>query len=374
MNIPNTMKAAVLAGTDPSLSLMEIPTPSPGPGEVLVRVIACGVCHTDLHVIRSEVGFPRPAVLGHEVSGTIVALGDGVHEQGLRTGEDVISGFIMPCTECDACLRGRDDLCVRFFQQNRLQGTLYDGKSRLTMPDGSFLAMYSMGGLAEYAVIPASAVTPIPDGLDAADACILGCAGLTSYGAAFRQGRIEPGMTVAIVGVGGIGSSLIPMAAAAGATRIIAVDIVEEKLANARGLGATDTVDARDTDPVEAVRSMTTAGVDVAFEALGNPATFAQAVGMLADGGRMVAIGIAPAGSAAEVEITPVVRRGLEIVGSYGGRTRTDLPEVARLAASGTFDVTSLITRRYALDDAPAAYDDLAAGRITGRAIVSMAR
>lgn len=374
MNVPGTMRAAVLTGSEPTMTIMEIETPTPRRGEVLVRVIACGVCHTDLHVIRSEVAFPRPAVLGHEVSGTIVALGDGLADSGLSVGDDVISGFIMPCTECDACRRGRDDLCANFFAQNRLRGTLYDGESRLRMPDGSFLAMYSMGGLAEYAVIPASAVTPAPLGLDPASASILGCAGLTSYGAVYRQGRIEPGMSVAIVGVGGIGSSLIRMAAAAGATRIIAVDIAEEKLANARALGATDTVNALEDEPVAAVRALSEKGVDVAFEALGNPATFAQSVGMLADGGRMVAIGIAPAGASASIEITPVVRRGFEIVGSFGGRTRTDLPEVARLAASGSFDVESLITRRYGLEDIPQAYDDLAAGRITGRAIVVMDR
>src|SRR5690606_37828297 len=137
-----------------------------------------------------------------------------------------------------------DDLCANFFAHNRLNGTLYDGESRLSMPDGSFLAMYSMGGLAEYAVVPAAALTPAPASLDPHSSAILGCAGLTAYGATFRQGRVSDGDTVVIVGVGGIGSSLIPMAKAAGATRIIAVDIAEEKLQNARDLGATDTVNA----------------------------------------------------------------------------------------------------------------------------------
>jgi S-(hydroxymethyl)glutathione dehydrogenase/alcohol dehydrogenase len=372
MPIPTTMRAAVLADDRPHLEMLDIATPAPRAGEVLVRVIACGVCHTDLHVIKGEVAFPRPAVLGHEVSGTIVALGHGLEESGLRVGEDVISGFIMPCTECGACRRGRDDLCANFFAQNRLRGTLYDGESRLAMPDGSFLAMYSMGGLAEYAVIPASALTPLPAGVDPQQAAILGCAGLTAYGAAIRQGQVAPGMKVAIVGAGGIGSSLIPVVAAAGAEQIIAVDIADEKLANATSLGATHTVNGSLTDAVAEVRRLSDGGVDIAFEALGIPATFTQAVGMLADGGRMVAIGIAPAGATAPVEITPLVRRGYEIVGSFGGRTRTDLPEVARLAADGTIDVGALITRRYRLEDADAAYQDLAAGRITGRAIITM--
>jgi Zn-dependent alcohol dehydrogenase len=371
LEVPKTMRAAVLVDAEPRLRVMEIDTPAPRAGEVLVKVLACGVCHTDLHVIKGEVAFPRPAVLGHEISGTIVARGSGVDEE-LAIGTVVVSGFIMPCTTCDACLRGRDDLCANFFAQNRRNGTLYDGESRLTMPDGSFLAMYSMGGLAEYAVIPTSAVTAAPASIDPHLSAILGCAGLTAYGAAFHQGGVSEGDTVAIVGVGGIGSSLIPMVKAAGASRIIAVDIAEEKLQNARALGATDTVNAQEVDAVARVRELSGTGVSVAFEALGNPHTFAQAVGMLADGGRMVAIGIAPTGVEAAVEITPLVRRGYEIVGSFGARTRTDLPAVVKLADDGAIDVRSLITRRYSLDDVDVAYQSLAHGGITGRAIIVM--
>ncbi|WP_235566649.1 zinc-binding dehydrogenase [Microbacterium sp. Root61] len=370
--IPATMRAAILVDDAPRLEVREIATPSPRRGEALLEVIACGVCHTDLHVIKGEVAFPRPAVLGHEVSGRIVAIGtDTVDAYGLDVGDVVAAGFIMPCTECDECRRGRDDLCSEFFAQNRLRGTLYDGESRLAMPDGSFLAMYSMGGLAEYAVVPLSALTRIDDDLDPLSACILGCSGLTSYGAVFRAGEVSPGDSVAIVGVGGIGSSLIPMALSAGATTIVAIDVAEAKLDRARELGATHVVNAAETDPVTAVRDMV-GGVQVAFEALGRPATFRQAVGMLEDGGRMVAIGIAAGAATAEVEITPLVRRGYHIVGSFGGRTRTDLPEVARLAASGRFDVGSLVTRRYGLDDVDAAYQALARGEITGRAIITM--
>lgn len=370
-SIPATMRVAVLHGDSPRLEVLEIDTPAPRAGEALLEVIACGVCHTDLHVIKGEVTFPRPAVLGHEVSGRIVTIGEGTEDaRGLRPGDIVAAGFIMPCETCDQCLRGRDDLCVEFFAQNRLRGTLYDGESRLAMPDGSFLAMYSMGGLAEYAVVPLSALTAVPVGLDPELACILGCSGLTSYGAVFRAGEVADGDSVAIVGVGGIGSSLIPMARSAGATTIVAIDVADEKLERARELGATHTVNARETDPVAAVREATGGGVRVAFEALGHPATFAQAVGMLDDGGRMVAIGIAAGAAAAEVEITPLVRRGHHIVGSFGGRTRTDLPEVAALAAAGAFDVASLVTRRFDLDDADAAYQALARGEITGRAVI----
>ncbi|NYF16821.1 S-(hydroxymethyl)glutathione dehydrogenase/alcohol dehydrogenase [Microbacterium sp. AK009] len=367
---PATMRAAILA--EDRLEVREIATPVPGPGEALLRVSACGVCHTDLHVMKGEVRFPRPAVLGHEVSGSIVAIGAGTADtRRLQVGDRVAAGFIMPCGTCAQCARDRDDLCTEFFRRNRLEGTLYDGRSRLAMPDGSFLAMYSMGGLAEYAVVPLTALTSLDDHLDLDTACILGCSGLTSYGAVFRAGAVAPGMSVAIVGVGGIGTSLIPMARAAGAERIVAIDIAQEKLVRAKDLGATDVVDAAREDPVARVRELT-GGVDVAFEALGRPATFAQAVGMLADGGRMVAIGIAAGAAVAEIEITPLVRRGQQIIGSFGARTRTDLPQVAALAASGSFDPADLVSRRYTLDQADEAYRALSRGEITGRAIITM--
>lgn len=372
-SLPKFMKVAVLSADSPTLRIETIPVPHPHADEALVRVIACGVCHTDLHVMKREVAFPRPAVLGHEISGTIVGFGpDTADTHGLSIGDSVVGAFIMPCTHCPACLRGRDDLCANFFGQNRLAGTLYDGTSRLSMPDGSFLAMYSMGGLAEYCVVPISALAALPGSVDVEMSSILGCAGLTSYGAVFRAGQVEIASSVAIVGSGGIGSSLIQMAKAAGASTIVAVDIAADKLERALELGATHTVNSLDVDPVDAVRDITGGGADVAFEALGNPITFQQTSRMLADGGRMVAIGIAAGAATASIEITPLVRRGYTIIGSFGGRTRVDLPAVIKLAASGAFDVSNLVTRRYSLDEADAAYQALARGEITGRAIITM--
>ncbi|KAB1646828.1 zinc-binding dehydrogenase [Pseudoclavibacter endophyticus] len=369
-----TMRAAVLLGDESSLEVVQVPMPAPRTGEALVKVRACGVCHTDLHVIKREVAFPRPAVLGHEISGTIVAFGDAEHaDTTLAIGDDVVGAFIMPCTECDACRRGRDDLCANFFGQNRLRGTLYDGESRLSMPDGSFLAMYSMGGLAEYAVVPLAALTKLPPALDPIASAILGCAAFTSYGAVHRAGHVEPGDAVAVVAVGGVGSGVLQVARAAGADPIIAIDVADDKLQAAMRLGATHTINSMTTDAPARVREITDGrGVDVAFEALGWPATFRQAVDMLADGGRMVAIGIAAGRATAELEITPIVRRGYTITGSFGARTRRDLPAVVDLAASGAFDATGVVTRHYPLDDADAAYRALANGEITGRAVIVM--
>jgi Zn-dependent alcohol dehydrogenase len=371
--VPKQMRAAVLADDRPHLEILTVAVPRPRSGEALVRLISCGVCHTDLHVLKSEVAFPRPAVLGHEISGTVVSLGEGTDETfGIGVGDTVAGAFIMPCGRCPACKDGRDDLCANFFGQNRLKGTLYDGESRLAMPDGSFLAMYSMAGLAEYCVVPLTALAVLPPEIDPVTACVLGCAGLTAYGAAFRAGQIKTDDTVAIVGVGGIGSSLIQIVQAAGAKMIIAVDIAEDKLVRAVELGATHAVNSQLGDPVAQVRAISGGGVDIAFEALGRPPTFTQASQMLADGGRMVAIGIAAGRATAEIEITPLVRRGYTITGSFGGRTRTDLPALIRMQLDGGFDPGRLITRQFTLEQADEAYQALERGEITGRAIIVM--
>jgi Zn-dependent alcohol dehydrogenase len=372
--LPPTMLAAVWPGDAPELRIERIPVPTPKQDEVLIKVISCGVCHTDLHVLKGEVRFPGPAVMGHEVSGTVVAFGEGTSDRrGLAEGDAVVGAFIMPCTTCDACLRGRDDLCANFFDQNRLKGTLYDGTSRLSRSDGTPLAMYSMAGLAEYSVVPIAALAGLPAGLAPEQAAILGCAAFTAYGAVHRAAEIKPGESMAVVAVGGVGSGIIQVGKAAGASPIIAVDVSDEKLAAARALGADETVNSSEVDAVAAVRELTGGlGVDAAFEALGRPATFTQAFRMLADGGRMVAIGIAAGVESAQIEITPLVRRGQRVIGSFGARTREDLPRVVQLAADGSFDVETAVTRRYALADANEAYQALARGEITGRAIVAM--
>jgi S-(hydroxymethyl)glutathione dehydrogenase/alcohol dehydrogenase len=365
------MKAAILNAAGANLEIADIPRPEPRAGEVLVKVRACGVCHTDLHVIKGEVAFPMPCVLGHEISGTVVALGPGV--SGLSTGERVVSSFIMPCGSCYYCERGRDDLCETFFAYNRLKGTLYDGETRLRAADGSPIWMYSMGGLAEFAVVPATDVFSLPPELPLEDSAILGCAIFTAYGAARNGADLQRGESVAVVATGGVGSNLIQIARAFGAAPIIAIDVRDDKLAAARDLGATHTVNGRAEDVASRVREITGGrGVDVAFEALGRPETFVQATSVVRDGGRAVMVGIAPTGVTAPIEITRLVRRGIRIIGSYGARTRVDLPAVLALARAGAIDASRTITRRYSLDQVADAYAALSGGEIIGRAIAVM--
>src|SRR5262245_28597180 len=223
-----TMTAAILDAAPGGLRLEQIPIPEPRAGEILVKVRACGVCHTDLHVMKAEVAFPMPAVMGHEISGTVAALGPGV--KGPAVGTKVVSAFIMPCGFCVPCGAGRDDLCDSFFAMNRLKGTLYDGTTRLRRANGSPIAMYSMAGLAEYAVVPATDVFPLAEGLPLDASAVLGCAIFTAYGAVRHGADLRGGERIAVVATGGVGINVIQIAHAFGASQTSAVDVKDDKL------------------------------------------------------------------------------------------------------------------------------------------------
>jgi S-(hydroxymethyl)glutathione dehydrogenase/alcohol dehydrogenase len=363
-----TMLAAVLDTAPGGLHVEEIPVPEPKANEILVKVHACGVCHTDLHVMKAEVAFPTPAVMGHEVTGTVAALGPGV--TGPAVGSRVACAFVMPCGFCKACAIGRDDLCDNFFGLNRLKGQLFDGTTRLRRKDGSPVAMYSMAGLAEYSVVPATDVFPLPESLPYAESAVLGCGIFTAYGAVRHAADLRGGERVAVVAAGGVGLSIIQVAKAFGASQIVAVDVRDDKLEAAKKFGATDVVNSSQEDPATAVKKLTGGGADAVFEALGRPETFVQAFESVKDGGRMVAVGIAAGKAAAPIGITHLVRRGIRVIGSFGARTRNDMPEVIRLAAQGVFQPERMVSRRYPLTEADEAYKALARGEIVGRAIV----
>jgi Zn-dependent alcohol dehydrogenase len=367
------MRAAVLRTPGQPLAIETLRTPRPKAGEVLVQVTACGLCHSDLHVLAGHIAFPTPAVLGHEVSGTIVELGTGTERTSLAVGQRVSAAFLMPCGQCPACARGRDDLCDPFFSLNRLKGVLYDGTSRLQTLDGETVAMYSMGGLAEYAVIPATSVTPLPDGLDPVASAILGCAAFTAYGAVRRGADLRFGETCAVVAVGGVGGNIVQLARVFGAKTVIAIDVADDKLAPLLERGATHIVNSTTQDPREAVFAITGGqGVDVAFEALGIAPTWTTALSILADGGRMVPIGLGSGTGQAQVPINQVVRRSQRILGSYGARTRQDLPAVVELAARGLISYEEVVSRRLPLERAAEGYEALRRGEIQGRAVIDM--
>lgn len=362
------MKAAILRSPGKPLEIAEIQDPRPGRGEVLVRVRAAGICHTDLHVIRGNIPFPTPAVLGHEVAGVVEEVGEGVAD--LRPGDRVIGTFIIPCGRCFYCRIGREDLCENFYKFNRLQGLYYDGDTRLRDKAGNKIYMYSMAAHAELSVIPETAVFKLPTSLPLEASAIIGCAIMTAYGAC-KNALLRPSETVAVFGVGGVGSSVVQLAARVFRTRVIAIDVVEAKLEHAMTLGAEHTINPLREDPVKKIFELTGGrGADASFEAVGMPATIEQAIRSVRAGGRAVIIGLSTKDSAASFQINYLVRRGIHIVGSYGARPGIDVPEILDLASRGIIDVESIAVQKFDLEEINEAFRKLEMGGIRGRALV----
>lgn len=371
------MRGVVFWEPNKPLSIEDFQMPRPKAGEVLIKTKACGVCHSDLHVIKGELPFASPCVLGHEITGEIIEHGPLTDARIIRrfpVGAHVIGAFIMPCGNCFFCDKGQDDLCESFFAYNRAKGTLYDGETRLFLRNnGKPVYMYSMGGLAEYCVVPAHGLCVLPDTLPYTESAILGCAVFTAYGAMAHAADLRAGETVAIIGIGGVGSSCLQIARAFGASEIIAVDVQDDKLEKAKTLGATQTVNARKEDAVEKIRALTGGmGVDVAVEALGKPLTFSQCTLCVRDGGKAVMIGLTDSRARGEIDINRLVRKQIKVIGSYGGRARQDLPKLVKLAESGIFNLSASVSRKCEFEEAPKAYDDLNKGNIIGRAVVEI--
>ncbi|KAI4369309.1 hypothetical protein MLD38_017764 [Melastoma candidum] len=371
------MRGAVFWDPTRPLSLEELRIPRPSSGELLIKTKACGVCHSDLHVMKGEIPFSSPCVVGHEITGEVVEHGpqtDHKITERFPVGSRVVGAFIMPCGSCSYCAKGHDDLCEDFFAYNRAKGTLYDGQTRLFLHEnGEPVYMYSMGGLAEYCVVPANGLTRLPSSLPYTESAILGCAVFTAYGAMTHAAEVRPGDSIAVVGVGGVGSSCLQIAKAFGASDIIAVDINDEKLQKAKIFGATHTVNSIKEDAVEKIKAITGgAGVDIAVEALGKPQTFLQCLQSVKDGGKAVMIGLSKAGAVGEVDINRLVRRKIKLIGSYGARARQDLPKLVKLAETGIFDLSTAVSRKYKFEEAGKAFEDLDKGNIVSRAVVEI--
>jgi S-(hydroxymethyl)mycothiol dehydrogenase len=275
-------RGVVVRGRGAPARIEPITIGDPEGTEVLVRVVANGVCHSDLWAIQNgNWGSPFPMLLGHEGAGVVEAVGADVTH--VEQGDRVLLAWAMPCGTCPACLRGRPRRCAH----------TWDQPARLHADDGSrLIGTLSIGSMATHTVVHGAQTVRIPDGVDLVEACLLGCGASTGIGAAVNTGGVTAGDTVAVIGLGGIGLSVLLGAAMAGATRIIAIDRIAAKLDTALALGATDVIDAGVDDAVTAVRALTDTGVDVAFEATGNAAVVSQAVAMLARGGTAVAIGV----------------------------------------------------------------------------------
>ena len=325
----------------------------PSPGEVLVRMVASGVCHSDVWAIEhGNWGSPWPMLLGHEGAGVVDAVGDGVTH--VSAGDRVVVVWAVPCGRCRQCRRGMPRRCGHQLTQ----------PPRLTRArDGAVLTgVLDCGTLATHTVVTAPQVVRMAEGIPLSRACLLGCGVSTGVGAAIQTAKVWPGATVAVIGLGGIGLAALQGAKIAGAGRLIAVDVAPAKLGWAEGFGATDVVDASTGDPVDAVRALTDGeGVDVAFEAVGDPSCVRQAVEMLAFAGTAVAIGVPPVPSEVTLPWNGSDRAAYpnkaNLLITDGGDPipDRDLPEMAGWYLDGSLDLDAMVTREARLTD-----DDLA--------------
>lgn len=343
-----------------ALTVRELDLAPPGPGEVLIRMAAAGICHSDLSVINGTRPRPLPMVLGHEASGFVEEVGPGVED--LAPGDHVLCIFAPGCGRCRPCAEGRPALCVTAAEHHGV-GALMTGQRRLSMDGAPVHHHVGVSAFATHAVLARPSLIKVEHEIAPHLSALFSCAMLTGAGAAFNTARVAPGSTVAVVGLGGVGLSAILGAAAAGAGRIVAIDPFESKLDAARAMGATDCVKA-DADTVEAVRELTAGGVDVALEMAGSARALETAFDVTARGGTTVTAGLPHPSERMALSPLKLVAEERQLKGSYIGSCvpQRDLPRMLSLHAAGKLPVERMLTHRLRLDQVNLAMDQLADG------------
>ena len=359
------MKAAVMRAVGQPLAIEDVDVDGPGPGEVLVRTAATGVCHSDLHVLEGSLPTPLPTVLGHEPAGVVERVGAEVRH--VAVGDHVIGCLSVFCGTCEYCIAGRPNLC--------------DGQATVRHPDepprlrqnGEPIAQFAhLSAFAERMLVHENALVRIRPDVPLDRVALIGCGVTTGLGAVFNTAQVRAGATVAVIGCGGIGLSVVQGCRIAGAGRIVAVDTLAWKLELATRLGATDVVNAAEANPIPTVVERTAGGVDYAFEAIGMPATVRQAVRMTRKGGTIVMIGVVPMGTNVELPGADIVLREKRILGSMMGsnRFRIDMPRYVELYRSGLLRLDEMISARLPLAGVNDALDALRQGTAARSVIV----
>ena len=347
------------------LAIEEVELAPPKEREVLVRMCAAGVCHSDLHTLRGELRAVPPLVLGHEGAGIVEAVGSGVTR--CKPGDRIVINWLPACESCPTCLSGRQNLCERL-AATTFQALLADGTSRLSTTDGMTLKHFlSAATMAEYSVISESSAVPIPDAVPFEIAAVIGCAVATGVGAVMNTARARPGLPAAVIGCGGVGLSALLGCKLAGCNPIIAVDVLESKLEFARAAGADDTLNsAVSENPAKDLRAMTGGGPEYVFDSVGAASTIDLSVRAVRPGGTATIVGLHAAKQAVEIPAGALVLQNKRLLGSFVGsiRPRLDLPRLLGLYLGGRLPLDDLITKRYPLDDLPKAFDDMEAGRV----------
>ncbi len=345
------------------VTLETINVPDPGPGEALVKVQACGVCHTDLHYREGGINDEFPFLLGHEAAGVVEAVGDDV--TSVAPGDFVVLNWRAVCGDCRACLRGEPWYC--FATHNATQ--------RMTLEDGTELTpALGIGAFAEKTLVAAGQCTKVDPGARPAAVGLLGCGVMAGLGAALNTGNVGRGKSVAVIGCGGVGSAAVAGSALAGAAKIIAVDLDDRKLEWARGLGATHTVNSSTTDPVQAIQDLTGGfGADVVIDAVGVPETWKQAFYARDLAGTVVLVGVpTPDMRIPDIPLLDVFGRGGALKSSWYGDClpSRDFPMLVDLYRRGRLDLDAFVTEEIGLGDVEAAFDRMHTGDVLRSVVI----
>lgn len=355
-------KAVVFRGDGSTVHVETITVEPPGPHEVMVKMAACGVCHSDLSVTNGTIGLPPPVILGHEGAGVVAQVGPGV--TGLAVGDHVISSFVNTCGRCRYCMSGRANLCEAGAGS---PGALLGGHVRTRDAQGQALGiMGGCGVMAEYAVLHENSLVKITPDAPLDRCALIGCGVMTGWGAACNTAKVEPGSVCVVFGAGGVGLSTIQGCVHAGATMVVAVDMLASKLEMARLFGATHVVDASASENlVKELRKLTGGGADYAFECVGRGEIVAQAYAALRKGGTAVVVGAASMKDTTVLRTASFAFEEKTLKGCFYGSARPhhDFPRLVALYQAGRLKLDELITRRYRIHEAPQAFDDLAQGR-----------
>ncbi|MED7952779.1 MULTISPECIES: S-(hydroxymethyl)mycothiol dehydrogenase [unclassified Streptomyces] len=356
------VKAVIARAKGAPVEVTTIVVPDPGPGEAVVRIQACGVCHTDLHYREGGINDEFPFLLGHEAAGIVESVGEGVSE--VAPGDFVILNWRAVCGQCRACRRGRSQYCFN----------THNAKQRMTLLDGTELSpALGIGAFAEKTLVAAGQCTKVDPAAEPAVAGLLGCGVMAGIGAAINTGNVGRGDTVAVIGCGGVGSAAVLGSRLAGAAKIIAVDIDDRKLATAEKLGATHTVNSKDTDPVEAIRELTGGhGADVVVEAVGRPETYRQAFYARDLAGTVVLVGVPTPEMQLELPLLDVFGRGGALKSSWYGDClpSRDFPMLIDLYLQGRLDLGAFVTETIELDAVEQAFERMHHGDVLRSVVV----
>ena len=360
--MPHKVQAVVVRTMNGPLSLETILVPDPGPGEALVNILTCGVCHTDLHYQQGGISDNYPFLLGHEATGVVAAIGDDV--TNVVVGDRVILNWRAVCGECRACRRGEAQYCFNTFNATQ----------KMTLEDGTELSpALGIGAFAEKTLVAAGQCTKVDEDVDPAAVGLLGCGIMAGIGAAINTGNVGRGDSVAVIGCGGVGIAAIQGAKLAGATTIIAVDIDQRKVELARALGATHGVNSRDEDPIEAIRALTGGnGADVVIDAVGRPETYRQAFYARDLAGTVVLVGVPTPDMVIELPLLDVFGRGGSLKSSWYGDClpSRDFPMLVSHYKQGNLNLDAFVTERIGLGEVEQAFEKMHSGAVLRSVVV----